>query len=300
MEVEKLKVTELKAALAEKGLDTKGNKAALVERLQGVLNQTDDNNDNSNDKVENSKEDRNGEDIINPEEEEKEEQEEEEEPAVPGNEDGTTFDQQEFVRSKPAGISFGLHEPTKVKPQPKELAAPAEAAVAACRAGEANNSRATAAAFFNGQEGGAEAAVPLPPSTSFMEESEDEEEEAPPGVGDVELPVAIFNQVRAGLQLVTSSHCLYVKEAVPVKEGDKSITWRRFTAQVSPVPESDWRPGKHLQSPALFLSEEAEMAVSLNCEQHNVLTLCRRERSWCTRWRTTTSRASVRPRSRCS
>ena len=153
MEVEKLKVTELKAALAEKGLDTKGNKAALVERLQGVLNQTDDNNDNSNDKVENSKEDRNGEDIINPEEEEKEEQEEEEEPAVPGNEDGTTFDQQEFVRSKPAGISFGLHEPTKVKPQPKELAAPAEAAVAACSAGEANNSRATAAAFFNGQEG---------------------------------------------------------------------------------------------------------------------------------------------------
>lgn len=194
MDVEKLKVTELKAALAERGLDTKGNKAALMERLQGVLNQTDDNNDKSNDdKVEPSQEETNGKDTANPEKETEEEanegEEDEEEPGVPGNEDGTTFEQQEYVRSKPVGISFGLHEPTKVKPQPKELTAPAPVTPDPGR--DSNNSRAGAADFFTGKE----AAVPLPPTTSFMEESEDEEEEAPPGVGDVELPVAILPKV---------------------------------------------------------------------------------------------------------
>ena len=200
MDVEKMKVTELKAALAEKGLDTKGNKAALVERLLGVLNDSDDSNANSNDIVEpptTSKEDRNG-DHNHPEEDG---DEEEEEPAVPGNEDGTAFEHQEFVRSKPAGISFGLHEPTKVKPQPKELLAPAVALEsAAAGAGEVTagetNTRAGAAAFFSGVEGG-EAVVPLPPTTSFLEESDDEEEDGPPGVGNVELPAGIFNKVRA-------------------------------------------------------------------------------------------------------
>ena len=46
------------------------------------------------------------------------------------------------------------------------------------------------------------------------------------------------------------------------KEGDRSLSWRKFSAQVGPVPESAWLPGKHLQSAALFLTEEAEMAVS--------------------------------------
>ena len=198
MDVEKMKVTELKAALAERGLDTKGNKAALVERLQGVLAPSDDSKANSNDKVEPptiSKEDRNGD---HPEEAEngEEEEEEEEEPAVPGNEDGTTFEQQEFVRSKPAGISFGLHEPTKVKPQPRELLAPAVALGLESGAAGETNTRAGAAAFFGGAEGGAgEAAVPLPPTTSFLEETDDEEEELPPGLGTVELPAGIFNKV---------------------------------------------------------------------------------------------------------
>ena len=53
------------------------------------------------------------------------------------------------------------------------------------------------------------------------------------------------------------------EEAPPSsKEGDRSLSWRKFSAQVGPVPESAWLPGKHLQSAALFLTEEAEMAVS--------------------------------------
>ena len=51
MDVEKMKVSELKAALAEKSLDTKGNKAALIERLQAATNGTEGNvnvDDNSN------------------------------------------------------------------------------------------------------------------------------------------------------------------------------------------------------------------------------------------------------------
>ena len=201
MDVDKMKVTELKAALAEKGLDTKGNKAALVERLQGVLNESDDDSKAySNDIVEphtTSKEERNGDHNHS-----EEDDEEEEEPAVPGNEDGTAFEHQEYVRSKPAGISFGLHEPTKVKPQPRELVAPMVsqesdgAGAGEVTAGETNG-RAGAAAFFSGGEGGTgEAAVPLPPTTSFLEESDDEEEEGPPGVGNVELPAGIFTKVR--------------------------------------------------------------------------------------------------------
>ena len=190
-----MKVTELKEALGERGLDTKGNKAALVERLQGVLNESDDSKANSNDIVEpqtTSKEDRNG------DHNHSEEDEEEEEPAVPGNEDGTAFEHQEYVRSKPAGISFGLHEPTKVKPQPRELVAPAVSQESAGEVtAEETKTRAGAAAFFSGGETGAgEAAVPLPPTTSFLEESDDEEEEGPPGVGNVELPAGIFNQVK--------------------------------------------------------------------------------------------------------
>ena len=202
-----MKVTELKAALAERGLDTKGNKAALVERLQGVLDPSDDDNANSNDIVQpptTSQEDRNGDHHADqPEEAEngEEEEEEEEEPAIPGNEDGMTFEQQEYVRSKPAGISFGLHEPTKVKPQPRELLAPAVAlgglqsgGGGEVAAGE-TNTRAAAAAFFSGAEGAA--VVPLPPTTSFLEESEEEEEEGPPGLGNVELPAGIFEKVRS-------------------------------------------------------------------------------------------------------
>ena len=38
------------------------------------------------------------------------------------------------------------------------------------------------------------------------------------------------------------------------------ICWRRYTEPAPVVPESEWRPHHHLQNPALFLQEEAEMA----------------------------------------
>ena len=38
------------------------------------------------------------------------------------------------------------------------------------------------------------------------------------------------------------------------------------------MAEADWVPGKHLQSPALFISEEADMAVSSNTEKKDSLT----------------------------
>ena len=107
---------------------------------------------------------------------------------------GPGFGNQEFVHSKPQGISFGLHEPTKVKPQPKEAPVPAADPDPDTDSADARG-RAAAASFFAAHSGG-EAAVPLPPSTSFMEDSEDEEEEGPPGLGSVELPPEIFKKVK--------------------------------------------------------------------------------------------------------
>lgn len=42
MDPAKLKVVELRAALAERGLDTKGNKPVLVERLRKALEEEED------------------------------------------------------------------------------------------------------------------------------------------------------------------------------------------------------------------------------------------------------------------
>ena len=206
-----MKVTELKAALAERGLDTKGNKAALVERLQEAEDNVD-NNVTRDTPVENNG--NNGGDLYNPEE--VEENEENGEAGENGNgavgdneasvngegENGAGFDHKEFVHSKPQGISFGLHEPKPVKPQPKEAPVQSEADHEAA-AEAASRARQGAASFFapgsesasGGGAPGAEAAVPLPPTTSFMEDSEDEEEEGPPGLGNVELPIAL-NKVR--------------------------------------------------------------------------------------------------------
>ena len=200
MDLEKLKVTDLKNALLERGLDTKGNKAALVERLQAAINESDDNNDDRvNPNTESSegsreKETVNGEEVYNPEEETPSSPENGEH-SRNGDNDETQeggFENQEFVRSKPSGISFGLHQPTKVKPQPKELQPLTSEDPESAEADENNKPRQVAASFFAGGKDGREAAVPLPPTTSFMEESEDEEEDGPPGLGNVELPPNIF------------------------------------------------------------------------------------------------------------
>ena len=44
------------------------------------------------------------------------------------------------------------------------------------------------------------------------------------------------------------------------REVEDPINWRRFTKAPTAIAESDWQSGKHLQNPALFLQEEAEMA----------------------------------------
>ena len=203
--LDKMKVTELKAALAERGLDTKGNKAALVERLGAAIN--DDNNDNFNDNDYNESNDAsrdqdhtsaaNGAELYNPEEET---------PSSPDDNDrdengengadDAGFEGHEFVKTKPTGISFGLHQPTKVKPQPNELKPLTDDTESVS---DQSVARQGAASFFSGHQtgdtAGQEADVPLPPTTSFMEESEDEEEEGPPGLGDVQLPTDVFNKV---------------------------------------------------------------------------------------------------------
>ena len=63
---------------------------------------------------------------------------------------------------------------------------------------------------------------------------------------------------------------MYLKEATAAKEEDKSTSWRRYSGEVRSVAEADWVPGKLLQSPALFISEEADMAVR-NSSQRDYL-----------------------------
>eukprot|EP00092_Neocalanus_flemingeri_P045044 GFUD01050165.1.p1 GENE.GFUD01050165.1~~GFUD01050165.1.p1 ORF type:complete len:1287 (-),score=400.71 GFUD01050165.1:284-4144(-) len=286
MDVEKMKVSDLKAALAEKGLDTKGNKAALIERLQAAVNHTegninndDDNTNNDNNEInEDSKEENNEnsmEDTSNTEENSTEDSlnlnenstedsskievnsiedssnfENAENKTVEegvGSPETVSFEDKEFVTKKPAGISFELHTPTPVKPQPKELV-PTEPINEA----EEASRRAGAAAYFADQTsivdpGTGEAVVPLPPSTGYgLEESEDDDDEGPPGTGTVELPSALNQDLGKN----KDNNC----------ELEDPISWRRYTASPTVVPESHWEAGKHLQNPALFLQEEAEMA----------------------------------------
>ena len=204
MDVEKMKVSELKAALAEKSLDTKGNKAALIERLQAATNGTEGNvnvDDNSNkdneivdDKIE-------GESNVMKEITEKQNEEmgeaDSEVKNLAGDQNGSapapvSFEDQQFVSKKPSGISFELHNPTPVKPQPKELVPPDQNTDA-----EEASSRSGAAAYFTEDVAGVdpgtgEAVVPLPPSTGYgLDESEDEDDDGPPGIGTVKLPAEV-------------------------------------------------------------------------------------------------------------
>ena len=68
MELEKLKVTELKAALVERGLETKGNKAVLVDRLREAMEQDEKEEEKAIEEV-TTKPKSGGDEIYNPEEE---------------------------------------------------------------------------------------------------------------------------------------------------------------------------------------------------------------------------------------
>lgn len=264
MEVEKMKVSELKAALAEQGLDTKGNKAALIERLQAASSNTEGNikNDDDNTNNDNNEIMKETNDEIKEENEAVKDENESNLNDASSNEEvegnnileengspeATAFEDQEFVSKKPSGISFELHDPTPVKPQPKELVPPEQSNDA-----EDLSRRAGAAAYFAEQAAAVdpdtgEAVVPLPPSTGYgLEESEDDEDEGPPGTGSVELPSVLTQDLGK------------TKDISSVDMSDP-ICWRGYTAPTPTVAEADWQPGKHLQNPALFLQEEAEMA----------------------------------------
>lgn len=252
-----MKVSELKAALAEKGLDTKGNKAALVERLQVASEGNEDTgkvNDDDDGVKSNKDNEILNEEKNNPEKVKVDEKssaaevvgEEEEDTSM---EEGNNFENKEFVSKKPTGISFGLHEPTPVKPQPKELIPPS---IKDNEVESENNQRTEAATFFGVEENSTdpdtgEAVVPLPPSTGYgLEGSDDDEDEGPPGTGTIKLP----EQMLQGLG----------KDETNLKEPEDPISWRSFTAVPPSIDESNWKPNVHLQNPALFLKEEAEMA----------------------------------------
>ena len=122
-QLDKLKVSELKALLAARGLEEHGKKAALVDRLRAAheteeetpetAKDTDDNDEA--DLQESTEEDGNDENNVGDDDESSKDNVEDE-----GLNDAGKFEGQEFVTKKPEGISFGLHAATVKKPQPKE------------------------------------------------------------------------------------------------------------------------------------------------------------------------------------
>lgn len=253
-----MKVSELKAALAEKCLDTKGNKATLIERLQAATNSTegnvnyvDDNTNKDNEMTDNKVErklDNSGEEDDEDEDDKSVERPDNINSEEDQNGSATSFAEQKFVSQKPTGISFELHNPTPIKPQPKELVPPDQSIDP-----EEVSRRAGAAAYFAEDAGcldpgTGEAVVPLPPSTGYgLDESEDDDDDGPPGIGTVKLPTALTKDLGGKSKDIS-------------REVEDPICWRRYTEPPGIIPESDWVPEKHLQNPALFLQEEAEMA----------------------------------------
>ena len=125
-QLDKLKVSELKALLAARGLEENGKKAALVDRLRAAketeeetpetAKDTDDNDEA--DLQESTEEDGNGENNVGDDDGDDESSKDNVEDE--GLNDAGKFEGQEFVTKKPEGISFGLHAATVKKPQPKE------------------------------------------------------------------------------------------------------------------------------------------------------------------------------------
>ena len=125
-QLDKLKVSELKALLAARGLEENGKKAALVDRLRAAketeeetpetAKDTDDNDEA--DLQESAEEDGNVENNVGDDDDGDENSKDNIEDE--GLNDAGKFEGQEFVTKKPEGISFGLHAATVKKPQPKE------------------------------------------------------------------------------------------------------------------------------------------------------------------------------------
>ncbi|XP_070566781.1 SAP domain-containing ribonucleoprotein-like isoform X2 [Ptychodera flava] len=129
VDVKKLKVAELRKLLQEKGLDSKGNKAELVERLQEHISANGTTEDE--------------EDVLGPDEEEEEEEEGEEEKIEKTNETGETSPEKPTVikisteikpvtspvaKVKPSIISTeGLTEAEKIAKRAQRFGAPVSA-----------------------------------------------------------------------------------------------------------------------------------------------------------------------------
>ena len=126
---DKLKVSELRAVLAARGLEEHGKKAQLVERLKQAMASEEDSKTNDSDDSDKEDQDK-GDNGEKENEEEIKEAEEDSEDGEDGDlktlnneeplKDAGIFEDRQFVSKKPEGISFELHTPTPKKPQPKE------------------------------------------------------------------------------------------------------------------------------------------------------------------------------------
>lgn len=214
MEVERMKVAELRSLLAERGLEESGKKADLVERLKEAMTSGQEKDMLDKHKKDNSKEgSANGKEGSEEESDESEDDEDEEasnerdeagEGPLIDDKGLKSIESREFVAKKPEGVSFGLHTPKIKRPQLNLPVPPIEAPVevasynnSICTSNVINthetifhaqnqdsavSSRRPGAAAFFGDGSGGNTTVPLPPSAGYsLEESDGEEEEPPPG-----------------------------------------------------------------------------------------------------------------------
>ena len=144
MEVERMKVAELRSLLAERGLEESGKKVDLVERLKEAMASGQEKDMLDKHKKDNSREgSANGKEGS---EEESEESEDDEDEEASNDRDVSSPDtagecpliddkglkgigSREFVAKKPEGVSFGLHTPKIKRPQLNLPVPPVEAPV---------------------------------------------------------------------------------------------------------------------------------------------------------------------------
>ena len=220
MEVERMKVAELKSMLAERGLEESGKKAELVERLKEAMMTSDHQDDNLKTEFNSKEGSANGNGKEEGSDEESEESEDEEasyereevpsskeagEGPLNDDKDLKSIGSQEFVTKKPETVSFGLHTPKIKRPQLNLPVPPVEATaevhmllkkfvkksavplqyydthtITNEQETTLSSSRRPGAAAFFGDGSGGNTTVPLPPSAGYSLEESDGEEEEPP------------------------------------------------------------------------------------------------------------------------